>query len=690
LDRGRSRLLQSRSIRRTARKRTRRDDGRRLNWVLAAINNAHRAVVRASSENALYHAVCEALTSATPFTLATISVADEDPARAIRVVAAAGKAIGYLDGLTVTWDDGPLGNGPGGRAWRTGEIQFNDDLLADARFNPWRERALAHGLRSSFVLPVSLPGGAVAVLLSVYSERRAAVDAQQLEHFRLLGDDLGVCIEVLRGRAALQAALERSERQDRELALLQRTIENNVAGVVVTDADNRIAAVNPAFETLFGYRQQDLIGRDPALLASGRHGTEYFRAMWDELRAHGHWAGDIVNRGRDGREIVCWLSIAAVENAEGQVAHYIGSFRDITEQIQSMEALRREQCFADAIMESMPGIVYFYDRSGRFRRWNRNFLDVTGYSPEEVVRMQPLDFCAAEHRAALWEWSESVFTRGEDALEAAFLTKAGQTIPYLLTGRRLHYAGEDFLIGVGIDISKRKAAERTLDAHVEQLQSLSRQVLEIQETERNALGRELHDTVAQDIGAVCLNLTILRDLLGGPPAAAVAQRLEDSQKLLEDAAERLRDVMAELRPPGLDEFGLMMALGEHAERVARRAGFAITLRGEDPQPRFAAPVAIALFRITQEALNNIVKHAHASHVTISLSAAPDRVELEIRDDGIGFEPGASPARAHGGMGMLTMAERAESIGARCTVESTPGGGTRVVITAPLPGRDGPD
>lgn len=678
----------SRSVGRTPRKRTRRDDGRRLNWVLAAINNAHRAVVRASSENALYHSVCEALTSATPFALATISVADDAPARAIRVVAAAGRAVGYLDGLTVTWDDSPLGNGPGGRAWRTGEIQFNDDLLADARFNPWRERALTHGLRSSFVLPVSLPGGTVAVLLSVYSERRAAVDAQQLEHFRLLGDDLGVCIEVLRGRAALQAALERSERQDRELALLQRVIENNVAGVVVTDAQNRIAAANPALEALFGYRQQDLIGRDPALLASGRHGGEYFRAMWEELRTHGHWAGDIVNRGRDGREIVCWLSIAAVRDAERRVTHYIGSFRDITEQIQSMEALRHEQRFANSIMESMPGIVYFCDRSGRFRRWNRNFLDVTGYSSEEVVRMQPLDFCAAEHRQGLREWIESVFTRGEDSLEAPFLTKFGQVIPYLLTGRRLHYAGEDFLIGVGIDISKRIAAERTLDVHIERLQSLSRQVLEIQEAERNALGRELHDTVAQDIGAVSLNLTILHGLLGGPPEAPVAQRLDDSQKLLEEAAERLRDVMAELRPPGLDEFGLMKALREHAERVARRAGFFIVLSGADPQPPFASPVAIALFRITQEALNNIVKHARAAQVNISLRAAADRVQLEIRDDGVGFDPAATSARANGGMGMLTMAERAESIGAHCSIQSSPGGGTRVIVTAPRPGRSG--
>ena len=640
--------------------------------------------MRASCEEDLYQSVCEALTDQTRFALATIGVAQNDAERTIRVVAAAGTARGYLDGLTMRWDDTPLGQGPAGCALRTGEVQFNDDLNADTRFTPWRERALAFGLRSSFVLPVRLPGGAVAVLLSVYSEQKSAVNAEQLEQFRLLGDDLGVCLEVLRSRAALQAAWEHRERQDQELAVLHRAFENSVAAVVVTDSQNRIAAINPAFETLFGYRGEHLLGRDPSLLASGRHGAEYFRAMWSELGALGRWSGEIVNRGCDGCEIVCWLNITAVLDAQQRVTHYIGSFRDVTEQIHSMEALIREQRFANAIMESMPGIVYFYNRAGQFRRWNRNFLEVSGYSAQEIERMHPLDFFDAGHQPLLKERIETVFERGEESVEAPFRTKSGRTLPYLFTGRRLHYSGEDFLIGVGIDISQRKAAEEALDAHLGRLQSLSRQVLEIQETERNALGRELHDSVAQDIGAVSLNLTIVRSLLGEPLEASVAQRLDDSEKLLAEAAQRLRDVMVELRPPGLDEFGLLAALGEHARRVARRAGFTVTVHGTEPQPRLSPTAAIALFRIAQEALNNIVKHAGAKRVEIHFETTGDQAGLTIRDDGIGFDPAARATRGDGGMGMLTMAERAESIGAHCTVESTPGAGTCVSVTLPSP------
>jgi PAS domain S-box-containing protein len=634
--------------------------------------------------------VCDALTSGTPFALATISVGDNTPARRIHILAAAGKALGYLDGISMAWDDSPLGNGPAGCAWRSGEVQCNDDLLADARYTPWRDRARAYGFRSSFVLPVSPPGGAVAVLLSIYSEQKSAVDREQLELFRLLGDDLGVCIEVLRNRTALQDASKYRVRQDREIAVLQSAFESSVAAVVVTGADSRIKVVNPAFETLFGYSREHIIGQNPSVLASGRHGSEYFHEMWEQLRNRGCWSGDIVNRGQDGREVVCWLSISALRNSNHSITHYVGSYRDITDQLQSMESLRREQRFANAIMESMPGIVYFYDASGRFRRWNRNFLDVSGYSAEELQGMRPLDFFDSAHKQLMQDRIGNVFENGTDSVEAPFVTKSGVSIPYLFTGRRLNYAGENFLIGVGIDISKRKLAEQALDAQLERLQSLSRQVLEIQEQERNRLGRELHDSVAQDIGAVSLNLTILRNLLGQSINGALAQRLDDSQALLEEAAHRVRDLMVELRPPGLDEFGLVAALAEHANRVAHRVGISITVNGSDPKPRFPATVAISLFRIAQEALNNVVKHARASEVHINLDVGFEEVILEVDDNGSGFDLAGRSASGTRGMGLLTMSERAESIGGRCSVRSTVGKGTRVRVSAPRPKRSQQD
>lgn len=638
----------------------------------------HRALVRAATEDALYASVCDALTTETPFSLATIAVPEDKPVRRIRIVAAAGKAVDYVKGLSIRWDETSLGEGPAGRAARTRAVQFNDDLLTDPRFAPWRKRASEFGLRSSFVLPVCLPNGTFAILLSVYSERVAAVDQEQLARFQVLGDDLGACIEIVRTRSALQSALTRTQRQSHKLEILGRAFENSAASVIITGPDNLIADVNGAFEHLFGYTREEVIERDPSLLASGKHDRAFFRRMWSELRERGSWSGDIVNLTKSGREVVCLLNISVARDALGAATTYIASFQDITEQRQSTEALVREKAISQAIMESMPGVVYFSDRQGQFLRWNRNLETISGYSPGEIEHMHPLDLISTCDRSLARNRFDQVFTQGSAEFEAALTTKFGAVRPYLFSGRRLNYAGQEFLIGVGIDIGTQKDAESALAEHVEVLQRLSRQILEVQEQERAALSRELHDSIAQDLGAVSLNLAIFRNLLPPEPNTALTQRIDDSQELLEEATQRIRNVMSDLRPPGLDEFGLVPALRAHGERVARRAGFDIRVTGQNPTPPLAQADTMALFRIAQEALNNIVKHAHASLVEIILASSADAVTLKISDDGIGFNS-ADSGRNVSGMGLVTMAERAELIGAQCTVQSIPGRGTVVTV-----------
>jgi two-component system sensor histidine kinase UhpB len=234
-----------------------------------------------------------------------------------------------------------------------------------------------------------------------------------------------------------------------------------------------------------------------------------------------------------------------------------------------------------------------------------------------------------------------------------------------------------------------------LKQYASRLQAVSRQLLEVQENERRMLARELHDTVGQQLTALNLNLSIIQNTLPPELASKVGNRLDDSQKLLEDTTLHLRNVMVELRPPGIDEFGLLAALKEHAQRVARRSGFQLTISGAEPKPRFALTIAMALFRIAQEALNNTVKHAQASAVAIELKQTRQRVRLVIADDGGGFEnrlqtppnlhvnaPPRSPLRSppnHYGMGMTTMRERAEAIGAELRIQSKIGQGTQVVI-----------
>ena len=132
-------------------------------------------------------------------------------------------------------------------------------------------------------------------------------------------------------------------------------------------------------------------------------------------------------------------------------------------------------------------------------------------------------------------------------------------------------------------------------------------------------------------------------------------------------------------PPGLDELGLLAALKEHVNQVARRSEVAVSIVGAEPQPRLAPTDEIALFRIAQEALNNVVKHARATEASLSLRQNRQAVVLSITDNGMGFDTGRKPIMGGYGMGTTTMRERAEAIGARLQLQSVPGEGTSVTV-----------
>ena len=134
--------------------------------------------------------------------------------------------------------------------------------------------------------------------------------------------------------------------------------------------------------------------------------------------------------------------------------------------------------------------------------------------------------------------------------------------------------------------------------------------------------------------------------------------------------------MAELRPEGLDDGGLLAALKLHAQQVSKRLALPISVTGVAPQPRMPRVVETALFRIVQEALTNVAKHARAKKAAIRLDCAAQDVSLSIEDDGVGFDPDGSAS----GYGLQTMRERAEAVGARLDIESAPGRGARLVVT----------
>jgi len=227
--------------------------------------------------------------------------------------------------------------------------------------------------------------------------------------------------------------------------------------------------------------------------------------------------------------------------------------------------------------------------------------------------------------------------------------------------------------GVATDITDQKNSEAALRAAADNLQALTRRLVEAEEAERRRIARELHDRVGQNLSALNINLDLALDAAGASP---LRQRIEDSVSLVDATLQSIESVMAELRPPLLDEYGLGAALGWYAEEFSRRTGIAVALRdGKDAAADLRREAAVALFRIAQEALNNVAKHAGARQVRIELAREAEEIVIRVADDGAGFDTAAAARGKR--WGMKTMRERAEAAGGRLEVDSAPGEGTIV-------------
>jgi signal transduction histidine kinase len=210
---------------------------------------------------------------------------------------------------------------------------------------------------------------------------------------------------------------------------------------------------------------------------------------------------------------------------------------------------------------------------------------------------------------------------------------------------------------------------------------LSERLLDVQETERRTISRELHDELGQALTAVKLNLQGIRRASG----AAIGGALDDSIEIVERAITSARDLSLQLRPSLLDDLGLAAALRWYADRVARRSELEAQVTAQLPETRLPSALETACFRIAQEAVTNVARHAHATRFTVNLRQEAGALLLTVSDDGRGFDVAAvmrTPADGRS-LGLVGMAERANLAGGELVIDSSPQRGTTVVVRVPL-------
>ena len=265
----------------------------------------------------------------------------------------------------------------------------------------------------------------------------------------------------------------------------------------------------------------------------------------------------------------------------------------------------------------------------------------------------------------------------------------GRTV--VVTGTVVFYTGLGLALIWRQQLLKRyqaesKAAQRRateLDAKVRErtaeLSALARQMADMHEKQIQDLARELHDSVGQNLTAINLNLTLLRETLPADYPAALKSRLADTNHLVEETVVRMRNVMADFLPPMLEHYGLTPALTWYGEQFTQRTDTQINVRDlRADAARLPPQVEVGLFRIAQEALNNVAKYARASQVEIELSDDGEFMRMTLTDDGVGFDPQTVFAdTTH--WGFAIMRERARALGATLEIQSAPNAGTKIIL-----------
>jgi len=230
-----------------------------------------------------------------------------------------------------------------------------------------------------------------------------------------------------------------------------------------------------------------------------------------------------------------------------------------------------------------------------------------------------------------------------------------------------------------------EAQARLIKEQNEKLQAahVSRRMVEVQEAERRNVANHLHDVVGQKLTALSINLNIVKGQLLPSPAEPIGVRLDDSLKVVEETTESIRDVIAELRPAVLDDFGLAPALHWYADQFTQRTGVEVVSdKSVTTIPRLDPSIEMTLLRIAQEALTNVARHAQASKATVSIKVEDRTVYMSIQDDGIGILSWQK-ANQPGSHGLRIIRERAEAFGGSLSVHSTYKKGTRIEVKIPL-------
>ena len=490
-------------------------------------------------------------------------------------------------------------------------------------------------VRSLIFVPMTALGELTGFFCFMSRQQEIAWSENTVSFVRIVGSILAGVIE-----------RQRIEEAQQQLAgILEAT--SDFVGVVERDT-RRLQYVNRVGRSMLGIHDEgdlallhlDDIIPEPAL-------SRILNEALPVVNIKGSWTGDSLVRTRSGKQIAVSQNISLLPQSAGE-ACYSTSLRDISEQKQMENALRREHEFTQAVLDGSGAIFIVLDRDGRIVSFNPAAESVTGYTSKEVLTMRAWDIFVphAELKNVKGVFNRLASGDKPSRTESTLIAKDGtrRVISWSNTVLQDESGKVTYIIQSGVDITEAKRLEK--------------EVLDIAEQEQARFGQDLHDGLGQHLAGIeFMSQALEQRLTESEHDAALAVR--DIKDLIRNAITQTRDLARGLSPVVLQSKGLQAALRDLANSVKMRTGLNCVFESDDKIIVTHEEASIHLYRIAQEAVANAIKHGKATDITISLRNAGRRLELRIVDNGTGF---ADDFQVGKGMGLRGMNYRAAIIG----------------------------
>ncbi|MEO7166708.1 MAG: PAS domain S-box protein [Spartobacteria bacterium] len=575
---------------------------------------------------------------------------------------------------------GPVAGSCGTAVYRKERV-IVADIATDPLWIDYAPLAMQYGLRACWSTPIQRENGEVLGSFAIYYTQPGRPKPEEMKRVDLATHLAEIAIVRKRTESALRST-------NAQLSSLVRTTP---LGIAVIDAQRVVQSWSPGAEQIFGWKASEVVGKILPTVPAGKE-QEFEAHLRNGLAGEKITGKEVRRLHKDKTLIDLNLWTAPQMGEDGETTGVIAIFADISERKRAEESLHRANERFEFAVQATRDVVWDWDLTDDSIWWNENYRSLFGYAlaasgvgsnswfdhihPEDVARVRASIFKIINGTTATWT-DEYRFLRRDNAYAEIF------DRGYVIRDRDGHAIR---MIGAMMDMTPRKQMERNLTRSRLELRSLAARLRAVREDEATRIARELHDELGASLTGLKIDISTMERtfarMADPEEAAPFRERTGRALLMVDSMMESVRKICLELRPSVLDQLGLATAIEWQANEFETQAGIPCRVVRQH-EVQVANETATAIFRVFQEILTNVRRHARASTVWVELSENDGQAVLEVRDDGRGLSQDASddPKR----LGIVGMRERAVAAGGSLTITSKPGAGTTVTFQAPLAG-----